>query len=119
MRGLLVFSLVITAGISLYLYVAVGARFEGRLWALPAEIYSDRMVLVPGESLSPAHVEQRLARNTDGECRDQGGMRARHPAGIQNPDQMQFPGFDIMNNHLECLSDKSAQQGSDADHMYH
>ena len=63
LRGVLAVILVVTAGISLYLYVAVGARFEGRLWALPAEIYSDRKLLITGEALPASHVEQRLARN--------------------------------------------------------
>lgn len=46
-----------------YLDVEVRRVFEGRLWDLPARVYSDRLVLFPGTPAGPAEIVRRLERS--------------------------------------------------------
>jgi penicillin-binding protein 1B len=58
-----VLALVASAGLVLYLYVAVTGRFDGRLWQLPARIYSDSLDVESGLTLTIADLTDRLDRN--------------------------------------------------------
>ncbi len=53
---------VVAAAVSLYLYVDVTTRFEGRLWKLPSRIYADATVLRPGAALGADALVRRLER---------------------------------------------------------
>jgi len=46
----------------LYVYVEVTTRFEGQIWKLPSRIYSDRLLLHPGDPVSQAALMRRLVR---------------------------------------------------------
>jgi penicillin-binding protein 1B len=66
----------------LHLHVSVTRRFEGRLWELPARIYSDALVLAPGDAVDLDRVVARLARTgyvetADAEPRRPGQFRRR------------------------------------------
>ena len=69
---------VVLAGL-LYLHVALTRRFEGRLWLLPSRIYSDVLLLTPGDALDGAELAGRLDRSgyarTPGEPRRPGQYR--------------------------------------------
>jgi penicillin-binding protein 1B len=54
--------LVLGAILSAVLYVEISRTFEGRVWTLPSRIYGERLVLVPGNSMAPSALEDRLER---------------------------------------------------------
>jgi len=65
LRGLVTFAVVaFVAAFALWLHldVSVTSRFDGRLWARPSRIYSDRLVLEAAAQGSPATVSERLDR---------------------------------------------------------
>ena len=43
--------------------VSLTRRFEGRLWMLPSRIYSDVLVLSPGDPLEARELARRLDRS--------------------------------------------------------
>lgn len=53
---------VLLAAAVLFLYVEVTLRFDGRLWMLPARVYSDTLVLTPGRRASATQLVNRLDR---------------------------------------------------------
>jgi penicillin-binding protein 1B len=65
----------------LYLNVALTRRFEGRLWSLPARVYSDVLLLGPGSALRAEDLSGRLDRSgyarTAGEPQRPGQYRQR------------------------------------------
>ena len=48
---------------SLALYVSVTHRFDGRLWRIPSQVYSDTLLLTPGANISRADLIARLERS--------------------------------------------------------
>jgi len=58
--GLLVLSLLILGGYSLYLSAQVRVAFEGKRWAVPARVYARPLELYEGASLSPAQLRYEL-----------------------------------------------------------
>ena len=50
-------------GLLLYLNVTLARRFEGRLWMLPSNIYSDVLLVAPGDALDGAELAARLDRS--------------------------------------------------------
>jgi penicillin-binding protein 1B len=86
-RGrLAVVALVLLAAGLLYLHVSLTRRFEGRLWMLPSRIYSDTLVLSPGDPLDANGLSRRLDRSgyarTDGTPR-RPGQYARNGSLIE------------------------------------
>jgi penicillin-binding protein 1B len=61
---LVVFGGLLLAGVLVLAYFTtrVVARFDGRRWDLPSRIYSDLYVLRPGDAMSVAELQARLAR---------------------------------------------------------
>ncbi len=60
---LAVVAVVLALGWLLYLHVSLTRRFEGRLWMLPSRVYSDVLVVGPGDWLDPSELTQRLDRS--------------------------------------------------------
>lgn len=54
--------LVLSAILTVVLYVEISRTFEGRVWTLPSRIYGDRLVLVPGSVLPASVLADRLER---------------------------------------------------------
>ncbi len=46
----------------LYVYVEITTRFEGQLWKFPSRVYSDRLLVHPGDPISQAALVRRLVR---------------------------------------------------------
>ena len=61
---LAVFGGLLLAGVLVlgYFTTRVVARFDGRRWDLPSRIYSDLYVLRPGDAVSVAEIQAKLAR---------------------------------------------------------
>jgi penicillin-binding protein 1B len=60
---LAVVGLVLVAAVGVYLHVALARRFEGRLWMLPSRIYSNTLVVSPGDPIDAIELARRLDRS--------------------------------------------------------
>jgi hypothetical protein len=60
---LAVILIVLVAVGMLFLQVSLTRRFEGRLWMLPSRIYSDALILLPGQAVAADELTQRLERS--------------------------------------------------------
>ena len=63
MIGIGVPALVVALIVVLAVYTQITLTFEGRLWTLPARVYSSSLRLVPGQSVDPTALAQRFDRN--------------------------------------------------------